>query len=136
PAPGLARAHDGAGRVLLVEDHPDLAAYLAERLGEHLPVTCVDNAERALQELAQDPTIRLLVSDVVLPGISGLELCRRVRAGESGVPVLLISAKAAEGDRAAGLDAGAVAYLAKPFSFEALLQAVATAWPAAAPRLG
>src|SRR5690606_34050917 len=53
-----------------------------------------------------------------------------------GVPVLLISAKAAEGDRAAGMDAGAVAYLAKPFSFEALLQAVATAWPAAAPRLG
>ena len=127
--------NSGEGRVLLVEDHPDLAVYLAERLGEHLPVTCVDSAESALQALAGDADIRLLISDVVLPGISGLELCQRVQAGADAPPVILISAKAAEGDRVAGLDAGAVTYLAKPFSFEAMLQAVAAAWPAAAPRL-
>jgi signal transduction histidine kinase/DNA-binding response OmpR family regulator len=127
---------DGSGRLLLVEDHPDLAAYLAERLGEHLPVTCVGSVEDALHALAQDAGIRLVISDVVLPGQSGLDLCRRLRGG--GVaprPVILISAKAAESDRSAGLDAGAVAYLAKPFRFEALLDAVAAAWPAGALRV-
>lgn len=127
---------DGSGRLLLVEDHPDLAAYLAERLGEHLPVTCVGSVEDALHALAQDDGIRLVISDVVLPGQSGLDLCRRLRGG--GVaprPVVLISAKAADSDRSAGLDAGAVAYLAKPFRFEALLDAVAAAWPAGALRV-
>lgn len=145
---------DGAdGRVLLVEDHPDLAAYLAERLGEHLPVTCVGDAGAALAELAADDSIRLLISDVVLPGRSGIELCRRLAvpqaadadgatgaAGEPApprtvVPVILISARAGSGDRQAGLDAGAVAWLAKPFSFETLLDHIGQAWPAARARL-
>ncbi|MCX7563125.1 ATP-binding protein [Xanthomonadaceae bacterium XH05] len=125
----------GEGRVLLVEDHPDLAAYLAERIGDHLPVTWVDSAERALDVLAEEHDIQLLISDVMLPGASGLELCRHVRDGVHPLPVLLISAKAADGDRAAGLDAGASAYLAKPFSFEDLLDAIARAWPAAGWRL-
>lgn len=127
----------GDGRVLLVEDHPDLAAYLAERLDEHLPVTCVGSAEAAAQALADDPGIRLVVSDVVLPGASGLDLCRQLTgaADERRRPVILISAKAAAADREAGLAAGAIEYLAKPFSFEALLNAMARAWPEAGPRL-
>jgi signal transduction histidine kinase/CheY-like chemotaxis protein/streptogramin lyase len=142
PAPAFASApipsaERGDGRVLLVEDHPDLAAYLAERLGEYLPVTCVGSAEQALQRLADDPGIRLVVSDVVLPGASGLELCRQLAgsADERRRPVILISARAADTDREAGLAAGAAAYLAKPFSFESLLGAIAQAWPEAAPRL-
>lgn len=127
----------GDGRVLLVEDHPDLAAYLAERLGEHVPVTCVGSVEQAEQVLADEPGIRLVVSDVVLPGASGLDLCRRVAnlPPERRRPVILISAKAADSDRSAGLAAGAVAYLAKPFSFEALLGEMARAWPEATARL-
>lgn len=133
PAPSAER---GDGRVLLVEDHPDLAAYLAERLGEHLPVTCVGSAEQALRALAGGADIRLVVSDVVLPGASGLELCRQLAAaGERQRPVILISARAADTDREAGLAAGAVDYLAKPFSFEALLHAIARAWPQAQARL-
>jgi DNA-binding response OmpR family regulator/two-component sensor histidine kinase len=125
----------GEGRVLLVEDHPDLAAYLAERIGDYLPVTWVDSAERAAELLAEDPDIQLLISDVVLPGASGLDLCQQVRQGEYPIPVVLISAKAAENDRAAGMAAGASTYLAKPFSFEDLLDAIARAWPAASRRL-
>ena len=125
----------GEGRVLLVEDHPDLAAYLAERIGDYLPVTWVDSAERAFDLLAGDHDIQLLISDVVLPGASGLALCREVRQGDRPIPVVLISAKAADGDRVAGLAAGASTYLAKPFSFEELLDAIARAWPSAGPRL-
>lgn len=135
--PSLPPVERGTGRVLLVEDHPDLAAYLAERLGEHLPVTCVGSAEAAAQALADEPGIRLVVSDVVLPGVSGLELCRQLAGlpDERRRPVILISAKAADSDCDAGLAAGAVAYLAKPFNIETLLTAMARAWPDAAPRL-
>lgn len=128
-------ASRGEGRLLLVEDHPDLAAYLAERLAEHLPIICVDSAERALDIVRDDTDIRLIVSDVVLPGRSGLELCRQATSTTHALPVILISAKAADTDRVAGLEAGATAYLAKPFHFDALLTAIASAWPAAAPRL-
>lgn len=121
------------GRLLLVEDHPDLATYLAERLGERLPTLQAASAEQARQLLGEHHDIRLVVSDVVLPGDSGIELCRGL-AGK--VPVLLISARAADTDRRAGLAAGAQAYLAKPFGFDELLEAIACAWPAVAARLG
>jgi len=129
PAPPASVAARGDGRALLVEDHPDLAAYLAERLGEHLSITCVGSAEAALEALAADPDIRLVISDVMLPGLSGVELCRQLTTTQAA-PVILISAKAASSDRQAGLDAGALAYLAKPFSFETLLVEIARAWPA------
>lgn len=131
-------ADRGQGRVLLVEDHPDLAAYLAERLGEHLPVTCVGSAEQAMSVLKETQGIGLLISDVMLPGASGIELCRCLsspKPDQPALPVILISAKASDADRQAGLAAGASAYLAKPFSFETLLHEIARAWPAASPRV-
>ena len=131
----LAPSADGSGEVLLVEDHADLAAYLSERLGEHLPVTCVGSAEAALEHLGRGG-VRVLVSDVMLPGCSGIELCRQVRGDRrfDAVPVLLISAKAAAADRGAGIAAGAVDYLAKPFGIDALLAAIARVWPASVAR--
>ena len=66
-------------RVLLVEDHPELAAYLGERLAELFPVRVVADAEAALRDMEQHQ-IRLLISDVKLPGMDGIELCRQVRA--------------------------------------------------------
>jgi len=136
PATGPAR-RDGNGRVLLVEDHPELAAYLAERLGERVPVACAASAEDAWRILAGDAGIRLVVSDVMLPGASGIELCRRLAdlPDTQRRPVVLISAKATGGDREAGLAAGAVAYLAKPFNFEALVEAIESACPALGARL-
>lgn len=128
---------DGEGCVLLVEDHPELSAYLAERLGERLPVAVAGSAEQAWSMLRADPRIRLVVSDVVLPGISGVALCRGLAEAPADLrrPVILISAKAAHLDREAGLEAGAFAYLAKPFSFETLLGAIEQAWPSSAARL-
>lgn len=125
------------GRLLLVEDHPELAGYLAARLAEHVPVECVGSGEDALAGLSRSPEIALVVSDVVLPGISGIELCRRLRGGSAaGPPVVLVSARGGGHERAEGLAAGAAAYLVKPFSIEDLLGAVASAWPAAVARLG
>src|SRR5690606_33207510 len=87
PSP-TAMADRGDGRLLLVEDHPDLAGYLADRLGEHVPVTCVGSAEDALRVLANDAAIGLVVSDVMLPGASGIDLCRQLRntAATAAVP--------------------------------------------------
>ncbi|HET8899943.1 MAG TPA: ATP-binding protein [Rhodanobacteraceae bacterium] len=126
------------GSLLLVEDHPELAAYLGERLREQVPTRVAGSAEAARDILLRDDEdIRLLVVDVVLPGASGIELCRALQQADPPQrrPVILISAKATVGDREAGLAAGAVAYLTKPFSMDALLHAVAAAWPALAPRL-
>jgi signal transduction histidine kinase/ligand-binding sensor domain-containing protein/DNA-binding NarL/FixJ family response regulator len=116
--------------LLLVEDHPDLAAYLAERLAEHCSVIVASDAESAWQYLQQQ-TIGIVVSDVVLPGQDGVSLCRRIKADArlAHTPVLLISAKAGKSDRQSGLDAGAFDWLTKPFGMDALFKAVHRGWP-------
>lgn len=138
--PAVARStqdFDAEGCILLVEDHPDLASYLAERLGERICTVHADSAETAMHLLEADARIRLVVSDVILPGMDGISLCRTLRngAGTSHLPVILISARATHHDVDAGLAAGAVAYLAKPFGFDRLLQAIVEAWPALRQRL-
>ncbi|HET9049636.1 MAG TPA: ATP-binding protein [Chiayiivirga sp.] len=138
--PAVARSTqdlDAEGCILLVEDHPDLASYLAERLGERICTVHANCAETALHILETDPRIRLVISDVMLPGMDGIALCQKLRsdAGTSHRPVILISARATHHDVDAGLAAGAVAYLAKPFGFDRLLQAIVEAWPALRQRL-
>lgn len=116
--------------LLLVEDHPELAAYLADRLGERCDIVVVPSAEAAWERL-QDQKFGCVVSDVVLPGTDGIDLCARIKTDQrfGDLPVLLISAKAGKSDRARGLAAGAHAWLTKPFSIETLFQAVERAWP-------
>ena len=116
--------------LLLVEDHPELAAYLAERLAEHCPVIVVADAESAWQHL-RTHDVAIVVSDVMLPGRSGIELCQQIKADATlaHTPVLLISAKANPTDRQSGLDAGAFDWLTKPFTLDALLSCVQRAWP-------
>jgi signal transduction histidine kinase/DNA-binding response OmpR family regulator/sugar lactone lactonase YvrE len=118
------------GRLLLVEDHPDLAAYLAEQLAEHCSVIVAADAENAWGCL-QEHAIDCIVSDVVLPGADGVAFCAQVKSDlrYAEIPVLLISAKAGKSDRSSGLAAGAAAWLTKPFSIETLLQVVSHAWP-------
>lgn len=120
--------------LLLVEDHPELAAFLTERLNELLPTCTVASAEDALDVLARRK-VGLVVSDVMLPGMSGLELCRRTSGEPDRPPVILISARAGSVDRQSALDAGASEFLAKPFGMNALFDAVATAWPTARKRM-
>lgn len=103
-------------RVLIVEDEPDIAELLSLHLGD-LGVSCkhVGNGLQALQ-LAQAEHWDLLMLDIRLPGIDGLELCRRLRGSGATVPILLLTAKSAELDRVLGLEVGADDYVTKPFS--------------------
>lgn len=118
------------GGILLVEDHPELAAYLSERLAEFFPVRMVANAESAIVEM-QRGDIRLMVSDVKLPGMDGVELCRALKAMPeyAALPVILISAKSTLMDRDAGIAAGAVSWITKPFELATLIAEIRRYWP-------
>jgi two-component system OmpR family response regulator len=101
--------------VLLVDDEKrirEVVEYALAKSGYR--VTCLPEGEPVLALLAEDPA-DLIVLDVGLPGIDGLELCRRIRA-RSTTPILFLSARADEVDRIVGLELGADDYLVKPFS--------------------
>lgn len=108
-------------RILVVEDDPALAATLLRSLEfEGYESVGATDGETALAELALRP-VDCVVLDVGLPGISGLELTRRLRRQKDQTPVLMLTARQLTGDRVAGLDAGADDYLVKPFELEELL---------------
>src|ERR1700746_2025960 len=104
-------------RVLVVEDERDIARLLALHLED---LGCaVDTSYDGTTGLARalDGTAwSLLVLDLRLPGLDGLEICRRVRASTTYTPILMLTARASELDRVLGLETGADDYLAKPFS--------------------
>lgn len=108
-------------RVLVVEDDPALASSLLRSMEfEGFEASVAGTAERAL-ELLGTSGFDVVILDVGLPGVSGLELVRRLRREGVEVPVLMLTARQALGDRVAGLDAGADDYLVKPFDLEELL---------------
>jgi two-component system, OmpR family, response regulator len=108
-------------RVLVVEDHADMAQLLGLGLREAgLAVDVLTTGEDAVS-MATEYDYDAIVLDVILPGIDGIEACRRIRLAGRGTPVLLLTARDAVRDRVLGLDAGADDYLTKPFSFEELL---------------
>ena len=108
-------------KVLVVEDDPAVRSSLERSLAfEGYTVVAAADGEQGLAAVAAHrPDVVLL--DLGLPRISGLEVCRRLRAAGDGVPVLMLTAREATPDRVAGLDAGADDYLAKPFALEELL---------------
>ena len=110
-------------RVLIAEDEAAIADAVAYALrAEGFEVDTVEDGERALQAARADGYDVVLL-DLMLPGISGLEVCRRVRA-ESAVPVVMLTARNAEVDRVLGLEAGADDYVVKPFSMPELVSRV------------
>ncbi|TMK70990.1 MAG: response regulator transcription factor [Actinobacteria bacterium] len=110
-------------RVLVVEDEESIADAVAYTLrGEGYDVDALADGTAAL-EAARSETYDVLVLDILLPGLSGLEVCRRLRA-ESDVPILMLTARTAEVDRVVGLEAGADDYIAKPFSMPELVSRV------------
>ena len=108
-------------RVLVVEDEKKLAELLARGLREE--GHAADLAERGEEALwmAHAVPYDAIVLDVMLPGLDGFDVCRRLRNDGVWSPVLMLTARDAVDDRVTGLDAGADDYLAKPFSFEELL---------------
>lgn len=107
-------------RVLYVEDDERLARLTAEYLRSHgLEVHLVPRGDAAVFEVARlDPDVVLL--DLNLPGLDGLEVCRQVRA-RSAVPIIMVTARGEAGDRIDGLDGGADDYVTKPFQSRELL---------------
>jgi len=115
-----------APRVLVVEDEADLALMLSYNLeAEGYAVECVERGDEAELRLAERPP-DLVVLDWMLPGVSGLEICRRIRARESTrtLPVIMVTARGEEAERVRGLSVGADDYVVKPFSVPELMARV------------
>ena len=111
-------------RLLVVEDEPVAAAVLAKGLREHAYAVDVTADGRAALEHALVNDYDLIVLDVLLPGIDGLEVCRRLRERRVAVPILMLTARGGVEHRVEGLDAGADDYLPKPFHLPELLARV------------
>lgn len=111
-------------RILLVEDEVKLARFLELELSsEGYQITVAHEGIEGLT-IARENSFDLLMLDWMVPGLSGIEICRRLRSTGSKVPVILLTAKDEVADRVAGLDAGADDYVVKPFSIEELLARV------------
>jgi DNA-binding response OmpR family regulator len=107
--------------ILLVEDEPKVAEFIKKGLREQSY-----NVELAYdglfgEKLALENEYDILIIDVVLPGINGLDLCRRIRNFKTELPILMLTALGTIKDKVTGLESGADDYLIKPFHFEELL---------------
>jgi DNA-binding response OmpR family regulator len=116
-------------KILLVEDEKDLVALLGGKLRkEGHEVTGVHSGEEALEHITRKKP-DMVILDLMLPGIQGLEVCRQIRANPDHADVLIImlTAKAEEVDRIVGFEMGADDYITKPFSMRELISRVASA---------
>ena len=105
-----------AKKILLVEDDEDIAALLRlNLLDEGYQIVHVADGAQALRLLEKELWDAVIL-DLMLPGVDGLEICRRIRQQTRYLPVIIISARASETQRVQGLEMGADDYLAKPFS--------------------
>jgi two-component system alkaline phosphatase synthesis response regulator PhoP len=113
-------------RILVVDDEEDLLELIRYNLSkEGYRVTCVETGEEALQH-ADSERPDLIVLDLMLPGVDGLEVCRRLKSAESTreIPIVMLTAKSEEVDLVTGLEVGADDYMTKPFSPRVLLARV------------
>ncbi|HLE98675.1 MAG TPA: response regulator transcription factor [Gaiellaceae bacterium] len=112
-------------KILVVDDERAVRESLRRALElEGYEVELASDGEEALGRLALEPPVDAAILDILMPGIDGLEVCRRVRANQNPIPVLMLTARAEVDDRVAGLDAGADDYLPKPFALAELLARV------------
>ena len=110
----------GRARILVVDDDPAVTSLLRRGFTyEGYEVHAAGSGAEALQ-LARDHAPRLVILDIMMPGMDGLDVCRRLREADGTLPILLLTAKDAPGDQIKGLDIGADDYVTKPFSFEVL----------------
>ncbi len=108
-------------RILVAEDEKDLNRLLKKRLTEaNYSVDACFNGREVLEYLAC-AEYDALILDIMMPGMNGLEVLKKIRSWGNGVPVLFLTARDSVGDRVNGLDLGADDYLVKPFAFEELL---------------
>jgi DNA-binding response OmpR family regulator len=114
--------------ILIIEDDADIAESLHYNLKrEGFKPTVAESGEKGLRlALAEKTPPSLLILDLMLPGMSGMELCRRLRreGATAKTPIIMLTAKAAEGDKLMGLEAGADDYIVKPFSIKEVIARV------------
>ena len=107
-------------RILVVDDDPEIVSFLKRGLiYEGYTVDTASNGTEALAK-ARESEPDLVILDIMMPGIDGIEVCKRIRQ-VSAVPILMLTAKGTVADRVVGLDSGADDYLVKPFAFDELL---------------
>ncbi len=108
-------------RILIVEDEKGISNFLKDGLGEEsFAVDVAADGNKGL-ELSMVNDYDLILLDWMIPGISGIEVCRQIRKSNSFVPIIFLTAKDTVSDTVFGLEAGANDYIKKPFKFEELL---------------
>jgi DNA-binding response OmpR family regulator len=116
PDQATPRLQAACKRILVVEDDPDISQLLEINLKDiAFQVDTVNNGVDGLNR-ATNHDYQLIVLDIMLPGMDGLEMCRRLRSQSINIPVLMLTARSTELDRVLGLELGADDYLTKPFS--------------------
>ena len=110
--------------ILVVDDDRRLAASIRRALAyEGYRVSLAEDGASALKS-ARESVPDLVILDVMLPGMDGIEVCRRLRAGSESLPIMMLTARDSVGDRFIGLDGGADDYLVKPFAYDELVARV------------
>jgi DNA-binding response OmpR family regulator len=112
--------------ILIVDDDDAIRGILYDTLSDKYDCNTASMAEEALQYIEVE-TYDAILTDIAMPGLTGLELLERVRANQSGTPVILISGKGSEQDPQALIDLGAFAYVTKPFNLDEIEEVVARA---------
>jgi two-component system, OmpR family, response regulator MprA len=109
-------------RILVVDDEPAVRESLRRALElEGYEIELAADGKEALYRIESEAEPEAVILDVLMPGLDGLEVCRRIRSSGRKVPVLMLTARTEVEDRVAGLDAGADDYVVKPFALEELL---------------
>lgn len=111
-------------KILVVEDNPEIADLLAMHLKDlNAEIEIIHDGLEGLKK-AQTNKYDLIILDLMLPGVNGIEICQKVRGKEDYTPILMLTAKSSELDRVVGLEVGADDYLTKPFSIRELIARV------------
>jgi CheY-like chemotaxis protein/quercetin dioxygenase-like cupin family protein len=126
PPPQPASLRPGAKVVVVVEDDLQIQDILVRALGVRYTIYRADDGVQGLALLEALPPVDLVITDLMMPGMNGLDLLRHLKADpvRKGVPVIILTARAASGDVASAINAGARSYLTKPFKLKELLAQV------------
>jgi len=112
---------DNQCHLLVIEDNRDIAAYIGSLFADRYAVSYASNGKEGMEK-ALDLVPDLIITDLMMPGMDGLEVCRQVRGNEiiNHIPIIVVTAKITEEERIKGLEAGADAYISKPFNADEL----------------
>jgi two-component system, OmpR family, copper resistance phosphate regulon response regulator CusR len=108
-------------KILIVEDEPKVASFIKKGLEENNYYTEISFDGLSAEKLAQRYKYDLFILDIIIPGINGLDLCKKLKYLNPDIPVLMLTALGTTDDKIIGFDAGANDYLVKPFEFRELL---------------